>query len=89
MSAKSDLILYHKWPPYALFCCNQIYKKEHIPRHALRGQTVLSAHYKRNPQQAKIRFVAESETSLFSLIFYAVLDSTIPKTMYRSKLLQK
>ena len=42
----------------------------------LRGQTLHSVHCKRIPQQAKIRFVADQQVWYFSLIFFAVLDST-------------
>ena len=43
---------------------------------SLRGEIVHSLHCKRNPQQAKIRFVAEFATCYFSWIIYAVFDST-------------
>ena len=42
----------------------------------LRDQTVHSAHCKRIPQQAKTRFVVQPIHRYFSLIFFAVLDST-------------
>ena len=51
-----------------------------------------SGQCKRVPQQAKIRFVAESAALLLFFDLLAVLDSfqkQIPKTLYRSKLLQK
>ena len=61
---------------------------------SLRGQTVHSVHCipscKRIPQQAQIRFVAESAKLL---LFFDLLCCfgfhKKPKTLYRSKLLQK
>ena len=53
----------------------------------LRGQTVHSLHCKRNPQQTKIRFVAESATLL--LLFDLLFHKQIPKSLYRSKSLKK
>ena len=52
---------------------------------SLRGQTVHSQHCKRNPQQANIRFVAESATLLlfFDLLCCFEFHKQIPKSLYR------
>ena len=57
----------------------------------LRVQTLNSLHCKRNPQQAKIRLVAESATLLlfFDFLCFFGFHKTIPKSLYCSKSLQK
>ena len=57
----------------------------------LRGQTVHSLHYKRNPQLAKIIFVAESATLLLfsDLQCCFGFHKQTPNSLYRSKSLQK
>ena len=58
---------------------------------SLRGQTVHSVHCKRIPQQAQLRFVAESATVLhfFDLFCCFGFHKQNPKTLYRSKSLEK
>ena len=50
-----------------------------------------SLHCNGNPQQAKIRFVAESATLLlfFDLLCCLGFHKQIPKSLYRSKSLEK
>ena len=58
---------------------------------SLRSQTVHSVNGKRISQQAKIRFVAEPPILLllFDLLRRFGFHKQIPKTLYRSKSLQK
>ena len=63
-----------------------------VPRKLpLLGQNVYSLHCKRNPQQAKFRYVAESANLLlfFDLLCCFGFCKQIPKSLYRSKLLEK
>ena len=69
------------------------YKKNEIKKDqpTLRDQTVHSLHCKRNPQQAKSRFVAEPAALLlfFDLLCCFGFHKQIPKSLYRSKSLEK
>ena len=73
------------------FCLSNVLADKKSVKTTLRGQTVHSVHGKRIPQQANIRFVAESATLLpfFDLLRCFGFYKQMPKTLYRSKLLRK